>query len=277
MAFAKQTGIILSQGRIADRTYGAIPGAKAVAQVLSEACRLPVSSIGQPEPAAHDNWDAALAGARETLRSLADAVSAELSAGRRALVIANTCSASLATLPAAARLAGDLTVLWIDAHGDFHTPDTTESGYLGGMALAGACGLWDSGHGGGVAPRRVIQIGVRDIDPPEQALLDKSGVRMLRPEEATPEAVLALIGSGPIWVHIDWDVMEPELIPAAYSVPGGLSASQLRGILAALPLSRIAGVELAELELPEDPAAAIHATDLIRDIVAPLLETDLPR
>ncbi|WP_277749235.1 hypothetical protein [Paenirhodobacter populi] len=43
-----------------------------------------------------------------------------------------------------------------------------------------------------------------------------------------------------------------------------------------MPLLRIAGLELAELELPEDPAAAMRATDVIRDIVAPLIETDLP-
>ena len=47
-------------------------------------------------------------------------------------------------------------VVWLDAHGDFNTPATSGSGYLGGMPLAAACGLWDSGYGAGVDPRAVV-------------------------------------------------------------------------------------------------------------------------
>lgn len=43
-------------------------------------------------------------------------------------------------------------VLWIDAHVEFNTPDTTDSGYLGGMVLAAVCGLWGSGHSAGRDP-----------------------------------------------------------------------------------------------------------------------------
>ena len=55
---------------------------------------------------------------------------------------------ALTTLPTALRHRPEAKVLWLDAHGDFNTPDTTPSGYLGGMALAGACGQWDAGLGG---------------------------------------------------------------------------------------------------------------------------------
>ena len=41
---------------------------------------------------------------------------------------------------------------WLGAHGDFNTPETTASGFLGGMCLAGACGLWDTGFGAGLDP-----------------------------------------------------------------------------------------------------------------------------
>ena len=51
------------------------------------------------------------------------------------------CSICLTTLPTrASATARDAWVLWLDAHGDFNTPDTTPSGFLGGMCLAGACG-----------------------------------------------------------------------------------------------------------------------------------------
>ena len=51
----------------------------------------------------------------------------------------------LTTLPAALRNRPEARVLWLDAHGDYNTPDTTGSGFLGGMCLAGACGEWDAG------------------------------------------------------------------------------------------------------------------------------------
>ena len=47
----------------------------------------------------------------------------------------------------------DVRVLWLDAHGDFNTPETTPSGFLGGMCLAAACGRWDAGFGRRSSPR----------------------------------------------------------------------------------------------------------------------------
>ena len=43
------------------------------------------------------------------------------------------------------RLDPDVRIVWLDAHGDFNTPETSASGYLGGMCLAAACGRWDAG------------------------------------------------------------------------------------------------------------------------------------
>ena len=56
--------------------------------------------------------------------------------------------------------APDAKVLWLDAHGDFNTPDTTPSGYLGGMSLAGAVGRWEHGLAeGAMPPERVVLAG----------------------------------------------------------------------------------------------------------------------
>ncbi|KGJ08947.1 arginase family protein [Paracoccus versutus] len=264
------SGILLSQGRLADRTPGAIPGAKAVAEALAAQTGLSVQSVGTPAPAAEDGWQDALREAGPWLGQLADAVRHRIEAGERPLVVANTCSASIATLPAAARMIDGLNVLWVDAHGDFNTPATTETGYLGGMALAGACGLWRTGHGGEVSPARVALLAARDIDPPEEALLAQAGVRRFA-AGAEPETVLAALGEGPIWLHVDWDAMEPGTVPAAYSVPGGLVPDRLRAFLAAIPPERIAGVELAEFEMPGTAQAAQGAIATILDIVGPLL------
>lgn len=266
----RQTEITLSQGRIGDRTNGAIPGAAALAHALSNACGLPIRSLGTPEPARIDNWDRALAGAGRTLHELARAVDQSLVAGHLPLLVVNTCSASLATLPTAARHFKDLSVLWIDAHGDFNTPATTGSGYLGGMALAGASGIWNSGYGGGVKPERTLLIGARDIDPAEAHLIQAAGVQVISPAETDQADIARWVGTGPVWIHIDWDVLEPSFVPAAYQIADGLLPDQLKAILAAIPQSQIAGIEIAELEFSDDPIAAERAVRTAMEIVAPL-------
>lgn len=276
MEVHRESGIILSQGRIGDRTPGAIPGAAALADAMAAKHGLRVRPVGRPAPARDDNWDAALRDAGATLGELAAAVDGCLAGGARPLIVANTCSASLATLPAAARHVPGMAVLWVDAHADYNTPDTTRSGYLGGMALAGASGLWHSGHGNGIAPAATLLAGVRDIDPAERQQVGAAGAKVLAPAQVSAAAVMEWLGGRPVWIHIDWDAMEPGLIPAAYSVPDGLLPEQVKAVLAAIPARQIAGVELAELELPADPAEADRAIGLILDIVSPLMRQPVP-
>ncbi|GAA5227042.1 arginase family protein [Paeniglutamicibacter antarcticus] len=240
--------VIINQGRVADRTDGALVGARNAGQALAEHLSTKPTIIGQPSPAAQDDWRQALDNANETLRELAEITRSVLDDHQIPLLVTNTCAASIATLPVAAAKHPEAAFLWIDAHGDFNTPDTTASGYLGGMALAGACGLWDTGHGGTVDPRNVILIGARDIDNDERAMLQNAGVSILAPEHATPEAVQELVADRPVWIHVDWDVLEPGYIPAAYKIPSGLLPRHVAAIFAALPTESIRGVELAEFE-----------------------------
>lgn len=263
--------LTVSQGRIADRTSGAILGAKLTAEALANLAGLQPTIIGVPSPAKNDDWSVSLREAQESLRGLQNAVSSTFKHGKRPLMVVNTCSASLASLPVVARECPDAIVLWIDAHGDFNTPQTTKSGYLGGMVLAAACGLWDSGHGTGLNPQQVMIIGGRDIDAAEEKLLAQSGVRILAPAAATPSAILAAIGDAPVWIHIDWDVLEPGYIPAAYAISDGLLPQNLRAIFAAIPAAQIAGVELAEFEASGDAEKDAASIATIIDVISPLL------
>lgn len=263
--------LVVSQGRIADRTPGAILGAALTADLLGAHITGQRSEVGKPAACADDDWRVSLPQARETLSALNQEISQSLGRGHVPLMVANTCSASLASLPAAARTRSGTVFLWIDAHGDFNTPETTTSGYLGGMALAAACGLWDSGHGVGPKPKQVVLIGAHDIDPDEAVLLHEHGVRIIPPAEANADNVLRIIGNSPVWVHIDWDVLEPELVPAAYSVPGGLLPWQIKDILAALAPEQLVGLELAEFEATGNEQQDSKALGLIRDMVEPLL------
>lgn len=241
-------GLIISQGRVADRTDGALRGALAAGNALAAYLDCTPVVVGSPEPSSADDWSESLPAARETLEGLRDAVATVLDSGQTPLILTNTCAASLGTLPTAAARYPDAVVLWIDAHGDFNTPESTGSGYLGGMVLAAACGLWDSGHGAGVNPEQVIVVGGRDIDPDEEELLANAGVRVLPPADSSPGRVAELVAGREVWVHVDWDVLEPGYIPAAYRVPDGLLPHQIADIFAALPADRVRGVELAEFE-----------------------------
>lgn len=264
--------IVVSQGRVADRTAGAIPGALLTAQAVGSRTGRPLRVVGEPSSPRNDDWTEALPAAADTLTSVRDTVARSLAAGHVPVMVASTCATSLATLPLVADTRPDAFVLWFDAHGDFNTPQTTGSGYLGGMVLAAGCGLWDSGHGAGLDRRNVVLVGARDIDDAEQDLLDAAGVRILRPLEATPDRLREIVGDRSVWIHIDWDVLEPGWVPAAYRVPEGLLPAQLEALLAVVPPGNVAGVEIAEFEAGGTRPDADSVATII-ETVGPLLSS----
>ena len=129
-------------------------------------------------------------------------------------------------------------VLWIDAHGDFNTPETSPSGNLHGMPLAALCGLGapelvDAGRPGPkLRAEDVVLFGVRDLDPGEQALIQQTGIatytmrqideRGLAPLAA--EALELLDHVDLLHVSLDMDSIDPREAPGVGTqVPGGLS------------------------------------------------------
>ena len=268
---ASSYSLIVSQGRVADRTHGALIGARRVGEAVSSLMSIEAQTIGAPTPSVVDDWTKALPEAEQTLQGIRAALQDALAAGTTPLLITNTCAVSLGTLPTVAEHHPDAVVLWIDAHGDFNTPETTESGYLGGMVLAAACGLWDSGHGSGIDPKQVIVVGGRDIDPAEGDLLAEAGVTVLRPAESTPERIVDIIAGRPVWIHVDWDVLEPGYIPAAYRIGGGLLPHQIAGIFAALPVGAVQGVELAEFEAGDAEVPEHLSVELVIETLQHLL------
>lgn len=244
----KPIEIVISQGRVGDRTTGALPGALRAGRALSRMLDIEARVVGTPAPAQEDDWSECLPAAAETLHALRDAVRDAFDRDATPVLATNTCGASIGTLPTVAQRFPEAVVLWIDAHGDFNTPATTASGYLGGMVVSAACGLWDSGHGAGLNPAQVVIVGGRDIDPDERMLLDQHGVTVLSPDESSPERIAEIVAGRDVWIHVDWDLLEPGYIPAAHRVDAGLLPHQIAAIFAALDPARVLGVELAEFE-----------------------------
>jgi arginase family enzyme len=240
--------------RVSDRGPEEAQGARELAELLGAPVR------GAPGGYREASFEEELRDGREALREAAALVDEALGAGRRPLLLAPDCSVALTTLPAALRVHPDAGLLWLDAHPDFHTPETTASRYLGGMALSGACGLWDAGVGDGPAldPRRVVLGGLRDVDAPEAELLAGAGPRRLE------EGGLDALASGPVWLHLDLDVLDPGIVPVRFPAPGGWDAGRLRAVLAEL-------AERCDVVGGEVTSHAPGHAALVRDALAPLL------
>jgi arginase len=132
-------------------------------------------------------------------------------------------------------------LLWLDAHPDFNTPETTRSGSLGGMPVAVATGRTltgmrlDAGLDPPIADRYVVMGGVRLTDPLEQHLLDQSGIEQLTVDDLrtlSPAVTRQLDRlnaiSDKIYVHIDMDVLDPrEVMGHGNKVPNGPSSEEL--------------------------------------------------
>ncbi len=235
--------------RTSDRSAQGAAGARELAGLLD--ARI-IGEAGEPRSASYEED---LEASRGCLLEAGGQVDDALEAGRAPVLLAGDCSICVSTLPVVVRHRPDVRVLWLDAHGDFHTPATTVSGYLGGMCLAGACGLWDTGFGSGLDPARVIMHGVRELEGGERVAVDRNGVH--RAERADQLAGMQL------FVHVDLDVLDPDEHPALFPVAGGLSVAALRAFLAQVAaVATIVGAEITSAapgygELEADALAAL--------------------
>jgi arginase family enzyme len=196
-----------------------------------------------------------------------------LRAGEPPVLVHGDCSIGMTTLPAVHRNRPDARVLWLDAHGDFNTPDTSPSGWVGGMALAGACGRFDPGLGEDAFPAdQVVLCGVRDLDPGERELLERSPVTVVGAALETLVYLQNALDGAPTYVHLDPDVIDPAIFPAEYPAPDGLSHEKLYDLLDAVADScEVVGLEIAAFYAAGDPAELQTRVQVLADTVAPLL------
>jgi arginase len=260
--------------RTADRFAGAPRGVEVLAPLVANALGVEPRFIGTPGEVRETRYEDDLRDARGCLLEAGGQVDDALAGGNTPVLLAADCSVSATTLPAAIRNRPDARVLWLDAHGDYNTPDTSGSGYLGGMCLAAATGEWDAGLGETVPAERVVLAGVRDLDPGERALLEKSPATVIGASvvETLVAAKNALDGA-PIFVHLDLDVIDPEHFPAAVPAPNGLHPDKLYDLMdSVLEDSELVGLEVTAIELPEDEEASAVATETAMHVLEPFLD-----
>jgi arginase len=260
--------------RTADRFPGAPRGVEVLAPLVGNALGVEPRFIGTGCDVRETRYEDDLRDGRGCLLEAGGQVDDALAAGDTPVLLAADCSVAVTTLPAAIRGRPDAHILWLDAHGDYNTPDTSGSGYLGGMCLAAATGEWDAGVGGSVPGEGVVLAGVRDLDPGERELLERSPATLIGASavETLVAAKNALDGA-PVFVHLDLDVIDPEHFPAAVPAPNGLHPDKLYDLVdSVLEDCELVGLEVTAIELPEDEEARAVATETAMHVLEPFLD-----
>jgi len=185
------------------------------------------------------------------------------------VVVSGDCTTSLGVLTGLQRGGHEAGIVWFDAHADFHTQDTTTSGYLGGLPLALATGVGALTLPGAlglhpVPESRIVLVDARDTDPAEQILLERTAVR----RSGIGELDVAALPDGALYVHVDVDVCDPSDVPdLLYPVPEGCTPAELvAAVERVVATGRVSAVGIAATwHHNSRPLSAHH--DLLRRLV----------
>ncbi|HEY7380058.1 MAG TPA: arginase family protein [Gaiella sp.] len=168
--------------------------------------------------------------ARETLEEQTAGIADSLPAVP--LVVGGCCCAHTGAVRGLARRVGRLAVVWLDAHGDLNTPETSPSGNAWGMPLRAAI------DEGSVRADDVALVGARNLDPPERAYVQAEGI--------DDDVGRAVSGADAVYVAFDLDVLDPSEIDCFMPEPYGLTVAEAERVLRAVASS---GVPLAGMGL----------------------------
>ncbi len=181
------------------------------------------------------NYDEVIAACRK----VRDFVDGSIRDGFFPLVIGGDHSIAMGTTAALSMHYGRIGVIWIDAHGDFNTEETTITGNIHGMSFATSCGrgtrnlVGKMGVRTRVSERNCVLVGARDLDPLERELLKSSDVTVFTMRDIDEQGMyrimrkalrIACDGTDALHVSFDLDVMDPVEAPGVGTpVQGGMT------------------------------------------------------
>lgn len=183
------------------------------------------------------------------------------------VVVSGDCTTSLGVVSGLQRAGLRAGVVWFDAHGDVQTLETSESGYIGGMPIRFLVGyrpeLISSNLGlTPIAEEQVLLVGARDLDPPEQSYLDTVAIRRC----PVTDVYAQHLPDGPIYLHLDVDVVDSSDIPALrFPVDGGPSLSEVdNAVVRILRTGRVVALGIAGTWRPASGAEELLRAKLSR-------------
>jgi arginase len=184
-----------------------------------------------------------------------------------AVTIGGDCAVSSAAVAHAAA-AGEVALVWFDAHPDLNSPATSPSGAFAGMVLHSLV------DGGTVPPERTFLAGARSWDPGEEAYAAEQGIRAFTVDELADPAVLvdavAASGATSVYLHIDLDVLDPAelsglLDPEPFGMPAAGLVAAIGALTARLPM---AGATIAAYAPGSEEGRIDDAPTLLRIVGA---------
>ena len=213
---------------------------------------------------------------------LSEIVSETLQAGEFPLILGGDHSIALGSISGVARQHRDVGVIWVDAHGDFNTEDTTPSGNIHGMVLAALAGVGNQQltHIDGWGPKlnkdTIVIVGARDLDPGEQELLREHKIHVFTMSEIDQFGIseimrravaIASQHNNPIHLSLDMDALDPREAPGVGTlVRGGLSYREAHLAMELIAASqRLISMDVVEVNaiLDRENATARLAVELI--------------
>jgi arginase len=212
---------------------------------------------------------------QESLRSLR---------AERVVLVGGECSLVVGGLSGLMEAFGERAgMLWMDAHGDFNTPESSPSSYIGGMCLAMVCGRV-SGLGGAVDADRpllseenLVHLGSRALDPGEAKAFETSPAKLLTMDDLRKGGVRKVaaeiarhLADRADWIvcHLDVDVVDPSSVLAVnYPTPGGLKPAEASAIIKSLDATgKLKALDIAAYNpsLDYDGSSAAAIVSLIK-------------
>jgi len=216
-------------------------------------------------------------------RRVAGAVATSMQGGRFPLVLGGDHSLSVGSIRGAAKHKR-VGVIWLDAHADFNTAETTPSGNIHGMPLAALCGLGDprlvslwEETSPVINPERVAIIGARDLDSGEKRNLREAGVMVQSMEQIDRFGMVKVLEKAlhrvsrdvdGIYLSFDMDVLDPRHAPGVGTpVPGGLTFREAHLACEVIAeTGKLIGMDMVEVNpiLDFQNQTAIDAVEFIR-------------
>lgn len=210
-------------------------------------------------------------------RAVARAVASAHARQRFPLILSGGCLTAVGVVAGLQRLGRDggaVGVVWIDAHGDLNTPESTPSGYWDGMALAAVCGrslpeVYEPAELRPVHFRNVVHLAGRAFDPPEVEDIQRLNLAVVPPREIGSDEAFERIrraaADKELYLHVDLDGLDPRDAPAVGNpVPDGPSLDEVVRCLSRLgTLGRPGAMTLSAMsfdEVDEEQARTMVAT-----------------
>jgi len=218
----------------------------------------------------------------QVCEELAKVVTETLEAGEFPLVLGGDHSIALGSIAGVTRMHKNVGVIWIDAHADFNTYETTPSGNIHGMILAASVGIGESrlANMGGWSPKvnkqNIVIVGARDLDPNEQVRLREHAIRVFTMSDIDQKGIsdvmrqaITIAGQGNDGIHLslDMDALDPKEAPGVGTpVKGGLTYREAHLAMEMIADSRqLVAMDVVEVNpiLDRENATALLAVELV--------------